>query len=93
MREDVLPRYEKRGLKMLARTPEFPEHLLVASKGLPAKNVRALRKALYDLNKSAEGRAVLVAVKEDMTGMVPAADRDYDGLRDILRQLERQGIK
>jgi len=93
MRADVLPRYEKRGLKMLARTPEFPEHLLVASNRIPAKKVRALRKALYDMNKSAEGRAVLTAVKEDMTGMVPAADGDYDGLRDIVRQLERQGIK
>jgi len=93
IREDIFFQYEKRGLKILTRTPEFSEHLFVADNRLPKKTVQALRRALLDLKNSKEGKAILTTVKEDATGIVPANDKDYDSLREVLRQTEKLGIK
>ncbi|MCK9419021.1 MAG: phosphate/phosphite/phosphonate ABC transporter substrate-binding protein [Nitrospirae bacterium] len=93
MREDIFLHYEKRGLRMLARTPEFSDHLIVASGKLPEKTVQALRKALSDLKNDNSGRAILTGVKEGATGIVAGQDNDYDSMREIVRQLEKIGIK
>ncbi len=92
VKEDVFYEYEKRGLKELARTQEIPEHLFVASNKLPAKKVRALKKALYHLKDTIRGKVILSILRDSTTGISPAADRDYDNLRIILQQLEKEGV-
>jgi ABC-type phosphate/phosphonate transport system substrate-binding protein len=75
------------------RTPEFSDHLIVASSKLPEKTVQALRQALFGLKNDNEGRAILNRVKEGTTGIVPGQDNAYDSMRDVLRQLEKLGTK
>lgn len=93
VKEDVFFKFEKRGLKELARTPEMSEHVFVTRSTLQPQKVRALQEALYHLKDDEEGRKVLSALRDSLTGMVPAADKDYDNLRSILQRLEKEGIR
>ena len=70
------------------RTPPISEHLFVVRKTLPPETVEALRNGLYVLKNDPEGLAIMTAVKENVTGMVPAIDSDYDNLRSILKTLK-----
>ncbi len=91
VKEEVFYKYEKRGLKMLAMTPEISEHVFVASNTLPSQKVHALREALYHLKDDKEGKVIMFSIKNSMTGMVPANDEDYDNLRIILQTPEKAG--
>jgi len=93
VKEDVFFKFEKRGLKELARTPEISEHVFVTRSTLQPQKVRALQEALYHLKDNEEGRKVLSTVRDHLTGMVPAADSDYDNLRIILQRLKKEGIR
>jgi phosphonate transport system substrate-binding protein len=93
VKEEVFLKYEKRGLKILVNTPEFSEHVIVASNKLPKKAVQVLRKALLDLKNDNEGRAILNKIKNGATGIVPANDNAYDNLRKVLRSLKKIGTK
>ncbi|HBB67652.1 MAG: hypothetical protein A2X28_00010 [Elusimicrobia bacterium GWA2_56_46] len=91
--EEIYLRYEKRGLKRLATTPEYSGHLLVAGGKLSAETAPALRAALFGLKDSAEGRAVLKSIGDGVTGIVPADDGDYDTMREVMGQLAKSGVK
>ena len=88
VKEDVFDEYRQQGLKTLKKTPPISEHLFVVRKTLPPETVVALRNALYDLKNDPEGPAIMTAVKENVTGIVPAIDSDYDNLRSILKTLK-----
>ncbi len=88
VKEEVFDEYRQQGLKMLKRTPPISEHLFVVRKTLPPETVEALRNGLYVLKNDPEGLAIMTAVKENVTGMVPAIDSDYDNLRSILKTLK-----
>jgi ABC-type phosphate/phosphonate transport system substrate-binding protein len=90
---DIFQQYEKRGLRKLADTPEIPEHVLLAGRRISVKDVSALHEALYGLKNTKEGLAVIRAIRDDATGIVPADDKDYDMLRVIMRQLAKLGVK
>ncbi len=87
VKEEVFHKYKGRGLKVIAWTPHVSEHVFVASSSLPAGTVQALRKALYDLKEEQRGAAIMSAVKDNTTAMIPAADKDYNNLRSIIRAL------
>lgn len=93
VKEETFQNYEQRGLKLLAKTPPISEHVMTAAGRVPEKTVAALRRALFRLKDTAEGRALLNGVKEHTTGFSPAADADYDGLRRILRELDAMGVQ
>ncbi len=93
VKEEIFYQYEKRGLKVLARTTPISEHIFVASNKLPQETVKKLREALYKLKDSKEGKTIMTAIKKNMTNMVPASDEDYDNLRNILKTLDRIGVK
>jgi len=92
VKEEVFLKYEKKGLKMLAKSPPLSEHIFVASGKLPSSTVEALRTALYHLGDDSNGKAAMAAIKKQTTGLVPANDGDYDNLRFILDGLKRAGI-
>jgi len=91
--ENIYLRYEERGLKRLATTPEYSGHLLVAGGKRPAETALALRTALLELKNSAEGRAVLKSIGDGVTGIVPGNDGDYDDMREVMGQLAKSGVK
>lgn len=88
---EVFEDYKFSGLKALARTPLISEHIFVASPKLPPALVRRIREALLDLNTSEDGFSILFPIKNNITGLVPASDHDYDNLRRMMRTLEASG--
>jgi phosphonate transport system substrate-binding protein len=85
VKEGVFYKYQKRGLKMLAKSPPIAEHVFVASKNLPESTVNTLRQSLVNL----KDKAILSSIKKSVTGMAPAKDADYDSLRTILQQFDK----
>lgn len=92
VKEDVFYEYEKRGLRVLEWTPAISEHVFVTSPLLSKETARALQEALLGLKDEKQGRAIMLKIQENLTGIVPAVDRDYDNLRDIIRTLEKSGV-
>jgi phosphonate transport system substrate-binding protein len=93
VKEDVFYVFENRGLRELARTPEISEHVFIAGSTLPSQKVSALREALYHLKDDEKGRKILSALRDNLTGMAPVSDSDYDNLRIILQRLEKENVK
>jgi len=93
VKEEVFNRYKERGLKAIARTPLIQEHIFVASNNLSAKTVQILREALHNLKNETNGKEILSAIKEGLTGLVPCKDANYKNLRKIMRALEEQDVK
>lgn len=91
VKEEVFYLFRDRGLVELESSPKIPEHLFIARKNLSPETIEATRNALFELKKSESGRLIMSNIKEDMTGMLPIEDSDYDGLREILRFLEETG--
>jgi len=92
VKEEVFYKFEQQGLKALATTPPFSEHVFVARSTLPTQTVEAVREAMNQLKDTPEGQDILSRIKKRLTGMVPAQDSDYDNLREILMTLQRHGI-
>ncbi|MBU4152573.1 MAG: phosphate/phosphite/phosphonate ABC transporter substrate-binding protein [Proteobacteria bacterium] len=88
MRESMFKVYEKEGLRALAISDPMPEHLFVAANRLGSEKAARLSKALQALKSSDKGKAILNALQGNLTGLVPATDQDYQGLRAIYRAVE-----
>ena len=93
VKEEVFTRYRARGLRMLAMTPAFSEHLLVGSNKLSVDLVYRLRNALFALGEDPQGQKIMQGIKSGMTGWVPVEDSNYEGLRTILGELKKSGIQ
>jgi len=89
MNEMTFHKYEKRGLRALAVTEQFSEHLFAVSNKVSPKLADILENALFDLKNSAEGKRIMQSIKSTMTGMVPVRDSDYDNLREVEKIFER----
>ncbi|TCK18585.1 phosphonate transport system substrate-binding protein [Thiogranum longum] len=89
VKEAVYKKYRAKGLKLVTYTPEIAEHLFVASKRMDRSRVKRIGNLLLALDKSANGRKIMEAIKPGMTAMVRVKDSDYQTLRDILRTLKR----
>jgi phosphonate transport system substrate-binding protein len=85
VKEGVFYKYQKRGLKMLAKSPAIAEHVFVASDKLPPPTINTLRQALVDL----KDKTILSSIKKSVTGMALVKDEDYDALRAILQQFDK----
>ncbi len=84
VKEAVYHKYQAKGLRLLAWTPEISEHVFVAKKGMAAAQVKAIQDALFALKKS----EVLTNIKSTITALVPVKDSDYDNLRAIIKQVK-----
>jgi phosphonate transport system substrate-binding protein len=93
VKDEIFYKYQKQGLKELAATPEIPDHVFVARNSLPAALVKKIRSALFSMSGNLEGRRILSAIRNDVTGIVPVQDSDYQKLRLILNELAKSGIK
>jgi phosphonate transport system substrate-binding protein len=93
IKEDVFYAYEKRGLRAIAWSPYISEHIFIASKRLPEKTLKKLEESLIQLKKSEEGIKILRKIQDNLTGFVPASDKDYEYLREIYKKLQRAGYK
>lgn len=77
---------EPGSMRVLATTPGYPSWVYAARKGLDPSIVAKVRKALLTLSdRDPEHEAILNAA--GMKGIIPAEDRDYDPVRDLLAKL------
>lgn len=88
VKDEVFREYAPKGLRALAETPAFSDHVFVTRATLPADTVQTLRAALLRLKTLPEGAAIMQSIKKDMTALIPAADNDYDNLRTVVKALE-----
>lgn len=91
VKEEVFQEYAPRGLRALAKLPPVADHLFVVRADFPPKDIEALRQALWRLKDTPQGRTLMEGVHKGMTALVPAADKDYDTLRTILRAVSTAG--
>lgn len=89
VKSEVLDTYRKKGLRALATLPATPEHLFVARKNMPRELIEAARKALHALADNPQGKVVMQSITGDMTGIGPVSDSDYNGLRGILKVVQK----
>ena len=92
VKEAIYDKYKQRGLRILAESDKFSEHLFVASNSMPDNLTHQLQAALLKLHRQPDGKAIMAAIKGTMTALVPTKDEDYDNLRTILRTLKDLGI-
>jgi len=90
---ETYQKYEKRGLKVIAATPDIHEHVFVASNALTTDTVRTLREAFIQLKDRKEGEHIMSSIKKNMTAMGSVYDGDYDNLRKILNALKELGVE
>lgn len=83
IKDETYDSYQKRGLKILAKSPPIQEHILVASPQLPEPQLAALGQALHAL----KSKEVLTAIQSNLTGFVPVKDADYDSLRQVMQSV------
>jgi phosphonate transport system substrate-binding protein len=93
VKEEVWKDYQHRGLRVIAKTEPFSEHLFVTRANASGEFVNTLRKALFRLSETARGRAILQGIKQGATGLVPVHDKDYDNLRGVLKILQSHGVE
>lgn len=84
----VFRKFESKGLRIIAVSPEISEHVFVSRTGLSEETVNELRKAMFTASGSEQGVAALKAIKNSATGLIPVQDGDYDNLRTIIDSLK-----
>lgn len=87
LKREVYDEYAAKGLRILAEVPPTPDHLFVTRADFPAADVATLRAALLALDGTAEGRRVLAELHPGLTRLIPAAESDYQALRDLIRSV------
>lgn len=90
VKSETFDLYQPRGLRVLAATPEMPEHLFAASTKLPETLVQRLRQLLLGLDKTPSGPAIMKSINPGMTAMVPSSPEAYQRLRRIAEKVEQQ---
>jgi len=90
---EVFEKYRDKGLAVLASDPDVAEHVFVTSSRLSTAEVEALRNALFALNTTDSGRAVLHSMDQNVTALVPVSEREYEPLRNMIHTLKNMGIE
>ena len=88
VKEGVFYEYEKRGLRVLAKSPPISEHVFVARANLAPELVARLQKAFLAINSYPQKDDILKSIKKSVTGFATATDRDYDELRELMKFAE-----
>jgi len=87
LKKDVYNQYASQGLRVLATSEPMPDHVFIARPGLPNETVRRISAILCSLNRSEEGRRILISIQNNLTSLVPAQNADYDPLRKVMDAL------
>ena len=93
VKEAVFQKFESRGLRSVAATPQLSEHLFVARANMPVEQFKRIREVMLTLHQQPKGIKDLHAIKKTITKLVPAKDSDYNNLRLILEELASIGVK
>ena len=89
VKDEILQTYEGRGIRALAMSEAFSEHLFVAGAHLAPDLRQKARAAFLSLHESEAGRAALQSIKATLTGMASVTDDDYETLRRTMKTFDR----
>ncbi len=92
-KEDVYFNRERLGLRAIATSQPISDHVLVASRKMPASKVRKLQEILLQIDKDPRGAAILQSITKGVTALIPAKDSDYDSLRTALKKMREIGVE
>ncbi len=88
VKEEIFHEFEDKGLTMVAKSQPVPEHLFVTRSNLPLELIAQIRSHLVGIEKSPNKETILKSIKAGVTNLLPAADKDYDTLRDVIKSLD-----
>jgi phosphonate transport system substrate-binding protein len=74
---------------VLGRTRAYPEWLFAARKGLDHATVDSIAKAMFALDPRNPEHAKILG-EARLARIIPATDRDFDAVRDLVRTLGRE---
>ncbi len=83
LRLDVAKTYLPRGLRIIAKSPPLPPHVIAAGPSLPAAALQKIRKALLVPDNA--GQDAILALGEN-TAFVQISDSDFNSLRRLLKK-------
>jgi phosphonate transport system substrate-binding protein len=83
--ERVAAKYVKDGLRIIKTSEAIPQYSVCAYSGLPDALRKKISQALVSV--SAGGTPELIQGMKDISGFSPAADRDYDVMRVMIKNL------
>lgn len=84
VKEEVYTAFQGRGIRVLAKTAPFPEHLFIANPKLSPQLVETLSVSLLGLKDTAGGLEILKSIKKSSTAFVTVQDSDFDLMRELL---------
>lgn len=93
LKEDVFRQYEREGLKAIAYSQEFGDHLFVMGAKSSAQITQQVRQALLSLKDRPEGREILGAIQKNLNALMPASDDEYNNLRTVMKELKAAGVQ
>ena len=73
-------------IRVLGHTRWYPGWVFAARKGLDEQTVSAIQGALCRLDARDKQHAEILEAA-DIVGIIPAADKDFDGVRDLAHTL------
>lgn len=84
--------WQKRGLRVLYRSPPLPPYLIAVRRALERKTIERLRAAFLALDATRpEEAAVIRALDPSYSGFAPVSDGEYDIVRRLIRPFRHQG--
>lgn len=92
VKEEVFEKFKHRGLKMIARSQPFSEHVFVATDRLSAERVADVKAALFAIPDNPDSKKIMEAINPEMSGILTAKNKDYDNLRAIIEHLKAKQI-
>jgi phosphonate transport system substrate-binding protein len=81
---DIAEKYKEKGLEVVMKQPEIPEHVFAATKSMDAATFKKIQDALLAMDP-----ALYKNIKGSLTGLQKFNDKDFDGLRKILDKVEK----
>jgi phosphonate transport system substrate-binding protein len=88
IKDETFEKYQSKGLRALAHTPEIPEHIFVARSSMNAAKAGKLRDILLNVGSKPEEKVILNALKPGVTRLSEAKDSDYNYLRQVHKTLK-----
>lgn len=85
--ESVAERYIADGLKIIKTSEAIPQFSFCASDSLPSGLREQITRSLLSLSAKQHGK-ILSSIYRDLTGFVKAEDRDFDVVRNMIKNLK-----
>lgn len=92
VKAEIFEQYKEKGLKKLASTKPYSEHLFIATQRLSPPKTKQIEKALLDIDTPEKAKQWLADFHPKISGLSSVTDSDYDNLRDVFKWLKQQGI-